>query len=77
MLHSRILNNRFNKIHKRALQVVYNDNVSTFEEMFQKDDSVTIHEKNIQPLSIELFSVLNVLPQNLWMIFFRQEKSNI
>ena len=49
MLHSRTLNNRINRIHERALRVVYNDNVSSFEEMLQKDDSVTIHEKTYKP----------------------------
>ena len=77
MLHSRTLNNRINRIHERALRVVYNDNVSSFEEMLQKDDSVTIHEKNIQTLSIELFKVLNGLAPAIMDELFLVKKYQI
>ena len=59
MMHSRILNNRINKIHERALRIVYDDNKSTFEELLCKDDAVSIHVRNIQALAIELFKVVN------------------
>ena len=59
MMHSRILNNRINKIHERALRIVYKDNNPTFEELLRKDDSVSIHVRNIQALAIELFKVVS------------------
>ena len=59
MFHSRKLNNRINKIHERSLRLVYDDNFSNFEELLNKDDSVTIHERNIQVLAIELYKVVN------------------
>ena len=65
MLHSRSLNNKINKIQERALRLVYNDNRSTFEELLIKDDSVTIHDRNIQALSIELFKVINGISPNI------------
>ena len=58
MMHSRILNNRINKIQERALRIVYNDNNSSFKELLHKDDSVTIHTRNIQSLATELFKVV-------------------
>ena len=61
MLHSRLLNTRINKIHERALRIVYNDNISTFDNLLEKDNSVTVHERNIQTLAIELYKVLNGL----------------
>jgi len=57
MNHSRKLNNIINRIHEKALRVVYNDHKSTFEELLQKNDSVTIKVPNIRALSIEMFSV--------------------
>ena len=33
MFHSRMLNNRINKIHERALRIVYNDDHSSFDEL--------------------------------------------
>ena len=58
MLHSRILNNRINKIHERALRLVYNDHTSTFIQLLAIDKSFTIHERNIQSLAIEIFKVI-------------------
>ena len=34
VFHSRMLNNRINKIHERALRIVYNDDQSSFNELF-------------------------------------------
>ena len=57
MFHSRKLNQRINRIHERALRIVYKDNVSSFSELLIKDESFTIHERNIQTLAIELYKV--------------------
>ena len=43
MFHSRELNNRINRIHERALRLVYQDNSLSFTELLEKDNSVTIH----------------------------------
>ena len=59
MFHSRKLNNRINNIHERALRIVFNDYSSTFQELLIKDNSVTIHIRNIQVLAIELYKVAN------------------
>ena len=57
MFQSRKLNDRINKIHKRALRIVYQDRTSSFEELLKKDKSFTTHERNIQTLAIELYKV--------------------
>ena len=58
MFHSRMLNNRINKIHGRSLRIVYKDFSSTFGQLLQKE-SFTIHERNIQALAIELHKIIN------------------
>ena len=58
MCHSRKLNNRINKIHERALRIVYEESNATFEEILTKDGAVTIHERNIQMLAIEMYKVI-------------------
>ena len=74
MLHSRTLNTRINRIHERALRIVYSDNISTFSELLEKDNSVTVHERNIQALAVELFKVLNGLsPKIMYEIFSIKE----
>ena len=43
MFHSRTLNNRINRLHERTLRIVYQDSVSSFETLLDKDNSFTIH----------------------------------
>ena len=57
MCHSITLKNKINRIHERALRIVYNDYKSNFNEFLERDHSFTIHERNIQYLAIEAFKV--------------------
>ena len=61
MFHSRTMNNRINKIHERALRIVYNDKQSTFNELLRKHNSVTTHIRNIQIMATEAFKVVKGL----------------
>ena len=40
--------NRINFLHKPARRTVYNENVSIFEKLLEKDNSITIHVKNLR-----------------------------
>ena len=57
MMHNRALDNKINHIHKRALRIVYDDYSSSFEDLLNKDKSVTIHQRDLQQLAIEIFKV--------------------
>ena len=57
MFHSRKLNHRINRLHERALRITYKDDKSSFNELLAKDESFTVHERNIQTLAIELYKV--------------------
>ena len=70
MFHSRKLNHRINRIHERALRIVYKDNESSFEDLLTKDDSFTIHERNIQTLAIELYKVAYGLSPSIMNLVF-------
>ena len=54
---SRTLNNKINKLHERALRLVFNDRQSTFEELLNIDKSVTINDRNLQLRATELYKV--------------------
>ena len=76
MFHSRKLNNKINRLHERCLRVVYNDRLSTFEELLNKDNSVSFHHRNIQCLATEMFKVhLGEAPQILNEVFPLSEPS--
>ena len=47
MCHSRALNTRINRIHERALRIVYNDNSSSFDTLLGKSGQVKIHQKSM------------------------------
>ena len=57
MFHSRKLNTRINRLHERALRVVYRDFDSSFEELLRRDSSTTLHQRNLQKLMTEIFKV--------------------
>ena len=66
----RSYNTQINHLHERALRIVYDDNESTFEDPLKKDNSVSIHHKNIQLLGIELYKVKNNLSTHLMSEIF-------
>ena len=38
MFHSCILNNKINRLHKRCLRIIYNDNASSVAELLEIDN---------------------------------------
>ena len=61
ILRSRTLKNKINHIHERALRTVYSDYNPSFYELLDKDDTFTIHQKNVQNLAIEIYKYLHGL----------------
>ena len=59
MFHSRRTNNKINRLHERALRIVYDDDVSTFDQLLAMDKSFCIHHQNIQRLLIEIYKALH------------------
>ena len=57
--HSRKSNNKINLLHERALRMIYNDQILSFQELLEKDHSFTVHYFNIQLLTIEMFKLIN------------------
>ena len=70
MCHSRDLNHRINKLHKRALSIVYRNNNLSFEELLEMDKSFTIHERNLQKLATEMYKVKHNLCPKLFQDLF-------
>ena len=59
MFHSRCVNNKINSLHDRALRITYSDRSSSFVDLLKKDNSVSIHHRNVQALATEMFKVKN------------------
>ena len=61
MCHSRENNKKINRLHVRCVRTIYNDKKSSFNELLEKDDSVSIHEQNLQVLATEMYKISNGL----------------
>ena len=59
MIHNRNLNEKTNKVHERGLRIVYGDHNTSFSQLLNIDKSVTIHQRNLQYLLIEIYKVKN------------------
>ena len=61
MFCSRSLNNRINGIHGRALRLIHNDNVSTFQDILEMTKEKTIYQNNLESLAKETYKFSNGL----------------
>ena len=57
MCHSRKVNSKINHLQERSLRIVYNDYITSFEDLLKKDNAFKIQHKNIQSVAMELFKV--------------------
>ena len=58
IFHSRNLNNKINRIHERALRLVDQNNMS-FSELFDRNNSVKVLNKNFQTFVTQIYAVKN------------------
>ena len=77
MFHSRRTNNKINRLHERALRIVYDDEVSTFEQLLAMDKSFCIQHQNIQRLLIEIYQALHDISANSLKELFVKRESTI
>ena len=70
MCHSRLMNNKINRLHEKCLRIVYSDKTSSFEGLLAKDRSVTTHTRNLQELATEMFQFIGTCRQILQLKFF-------
>ena len=63
---------------KQALRALYGDHESTFEELLDKDKSMTIHRKNLQILMVEICKTVSILnPAYMWEFFIKKRSPTI
>ena len=75
MFISRNTNHKINKL-ERSLRILYKDDISSFNELLQKDNSVTVHTRNIQLLAVEMYKVKNDLSPNYIIEMFPKSNSS-
>lgn len=53
------MKNKFNRLHRRYLRLIYSDKWSTFEQLLDNERSVSKHIRYLQNLAIEMYNVVN------------------
>ena len=70
LFHSRKLNARINRLHERALRLVYKDFDSSFEELLRTASSTTLHQRNLQKLMTEIIKTkTGIVPELMKGVF--------
>ena len=76
MFHSRSFNNKINRKHERALRIRYNDKLSSFQNLLEKDNSVTKHHRNIKIVATETCKFLQGFAPPLMNEIFVERSNN-
>ena len=69
-------NNWINHFNERALRILYNDCKSSFENLLELNNLVSIHHRNTQLLSIELYKVKHNLSNQVMSELFNLRNIN-
>ena len=69
MTHNKKLKKKISKVHERALRIVYGEHKTKFSELFNIDKSVTIHQRNLQYLLIEIYKVKKGISPTIMKFF--------
>ena len=75
MFVNRRLNNKISSILERALRITPQDHTSKFQKLLNKDNSVSIHHKNLQVLVTEMFKIYRCRPAEVLRETFVSESS--
>ena len=59
MFCSRQVNNWINKLQERALKITNDNQKSDFQDLISKYKEYTIHQRNLQMLVIEIYTIFN------------------
>ena len=77
MFHSRITNNKINRLHERCMPLIHGDKTSSFEELLEQDKSVSTHTRNLQMLATEMFKVYRSMSPPIFSELFRGRDYNL
>ena len=70
MFAGKTLINKICKIHLKTLNVVYNEYNKSYQELLQLNNIVSIHQRHLQYLALEVFkSLMHLNPEFMWSYF--------
>ena len=72
MFHSKKLGKEINALHNCALRITFGDKTSSFNELLEKDNLVSINHKNLQAQAKEMHKVFHNNSPTIFNIFLHQ-----
>ena len=75
MFHSRIMNNKINRLHERCMRLIYEDKTSSSEELLEQEKSNSMHTRILQMLATEMLKVYRSMSPILSELFRRGDIS--
>ena len=69
---SRKLNKQINKIHEMVFRIVIMYYTLSFDKLLKKSGSVSLHLRNLQRLTIEIYKALNNISSTLMCELFME-----
>ena len=77
MCHNRTVNNKINRLHELYLKIIYNYKLSSFQNLLDQDRSVSVHTRNLQTPSTEMYKVSkDIKPKIFADIFSCNSRAN-
>ena len=74
MFHGKGVNSKINHILERVFRIAYQDFTSSFAELLLNDNSVSVHQRNLQLLVTEIHRTkMNINPSFMKEIFIERE----
>ena len=70
--HSRANNGKINRLQERCLRIIYSDKQSFFETLWEKDGTVSVHNRNLQILTTKMHKIKNDLSPLIITELFEQ-----
>ena len=77
MFQSRRTNSKINRLHERALRIVYDDHISFFDQLLVRNKSFCIHHQNIQRLFSEIYKAIRDIFGNSLKKLFEKGESTV
>ena len=75
--HSHVLNNEINRLYERCLGIIYNSSTSSFTEILEIDNSVSVNHRNMQSLATELYKFISGLSPKLVSDCFKLNNTTV
>jgi len=66
---------KIEKVQFRALQYIYNDNESTYGELLERSNSISLYETRLKNLLHEMYKILKQLSPSYLYVFFKEKES--